>query len=410
MTKSVFSVPIYFIVWRETLEAAIIVSTLLGLVDQIVDTGRLDGEEHTTGENGGNTTTQVGEESVVDDAEHRRVLKRKLKIQVFIGSAIGLFIALAIGAAFIAVWFTQASNLWSSTEDLWEGIFELIAALMILIMGVTMVKLDRAKVHWRLKLQAAFAGKHVDVRTRSGRWVLLILPLITVMREGLEAVIFVGGVSLGQSATAIPLAAVVGLATGIVCGIVVYGFASRATLRIFLIVMTNFLLLIGAGLFSRAVWSFEDHAFTLLVGADVDDTGGDGPGSYDVRGSVWHLDCCNPEDNYDGQGWEIFNALFGWTNSATIGSVVSYVVYWLAAMFILACMKYKEGRTRIFGHESAAGRQLRISREKKTVAPTASDTKVADEKVASGTERTTSEDGPSVEGTFFDVKSHNHAC
>ena len=36
MGKSVFSVPIFFIVFRETLEAAIIVSVLLGLVEQIV--------------------------------------------------------------------------------------------------------------------------------------------------------------------------------------------------------------------------------------------------------------------------------------------------------------------------------------------------------------------------------------
>lgn len=49
----------------------------------------------------------------------------------------------------------------------------------------------------------------------------------------------------------------------------------------------------------------------------MDDAGGDGPGSFDVRGSVWHLDCCNPENKLDGQGWSIFNALFGWTNSAT---------------------------------------------------------------------------------------------
>ena len=66
--------------------------------------------------------------------------------------------------------------------------------------------------------------------------------------------------------------------------------------------MTCFILLIGAGLFSSAVGSLQRHAFTTLVGGDVDDTGGDGPGSYDVRGVVWHLDCCNPENKYDGDG------------------------------------------------------------------------------------------------------------
>ena len=36
MARNLFSVPIFFIVFRETLEAAIIISVLLGLVEQIV--------------------------------------------------------------------------------------------------------------------------------------------------------------------------------------------------------------------------------------------------------------------------------------------------------------------------------------------------------------------------------------
>jgi high-affinity iron transporter len=84
---------------------------------------------------------------------------------------------LAVGAAFIAVWFTKASDLWAKSEDLWEGlylsvithyyphhlatsgIFELIAAIMIFVMGITMLKMDRAKTKWRIKLQRAFDGK-----------------------------------------------------------------------------------------------------------------------------------------------------------------------------------------------------------------------------------------------------------
>lgn len=124
--------------------------------------------------------------------------------------------------------------------------------------------------------------------------------------------------------------------------------------------MTNLLLLIGAGLFSKAVGSFESHAFANLVGSNIDDTGGDGPGTYPVKGNVWHLDCCNPENNLDGQGWSIFNAILGWTNNATcmwfyifhlffktfffflVGTVLSYVFYWLAVIVVLVYTKYKE--------------------------------------------------------------------
>ncbi|KAJ7598652.1 iron permease FTR1 [Mycena floridula] len=377
MTKNVFSVPIFFIVFRETLEASIIVSVLLSLAEQIVhdDPGRVpiaatveDNDSASKRGSASDTTPDIE-----DDAIKNRRLIRKLRLQIFLGAALGLFIALAIGSAFIAVWFTQASDLWAKSEELWEGIFELIASLMIFVMGITMLKMDRAKVKWRVKLQKAFDGKNgTDGKAATGKWVLFILPLITVLREGMEAVVFVGGVSLGQPATSIPIAAIVGIICGLIVGFIIYQFASRTTLTIFLIVMTNLLLLIGAGLFSRAVGAFEENAFNHLLGSDVDDSGGDGPGSFPVAGNVWHLNCCNPNDNLDGQGWTVFNAIFGWTNSATLGTVLSYVFYWIAVTVTLVVMKYREGRSKFVGMESAAGKRRRMLRsEKQTETTTA---------------------------------------
>ena len=106
---------------------------------------------------------------------------------------------------------------------------------------------------------------------------------------------------------------------------------------------------------------------------------GDGPGTFNVIGNVWHLDCCNPEDNSDGHGWDIFSALFGWTNSATIGSVLSYVFYWLVAIGILVYLNYSEGRMTIFGRRSAEGRRRLERRALKEAA-------ARDEKVAEGEE------------------------
>ena len=48
----------------------------------------------------------------------------------------------------------------------------------------------------------------------------------------MEAVVFVGGVSLGQSATAIPLAAITGLLCGFTVGFFIYQFASRSSMHI----------------------------------------------------------------------------------------------------------------------------------------------------------------------------------
>ena len=56
-----------------------------------------------------------------------------------------------------------------------------------------------------------------------------------------------------------------------------------------------------------------------------------------------HVNCCNPEDKTNG-GWGIFNAILGWQNSATIGSVVSYCVYWIFVTLALAVMRIDERR------------------------------------------------------------------
>lgn len=92
-------------------------------------------------------------------------------------------------------------------------------------MGLTMLRIDRSKLKWKLKLQGAFDKKeHAELdekdkqEGKGSKWTLFLLPFITVLREGLEAVVFIGGVSLGQSAKSIPLAAIVGLICGLIVG------------------------------------------------------------------------------------------------------------------------------------------------------------------------------------------------
>jgi high-affinity iron transporter len=48
------------------------------------------------------------------------------------------------------------------------------------------------------------------------------LPFITVLREGLEAVVFVAGVGLSEPASAFPLPAITGLFAGSLIGYVIY--------------------------------------------------------------------------------------------------------------------------------------------------------------------------------------------
>ena len=43
-----------------------------------------------------------------------------------------------------------------------------------------------------------------------------------------------------------------------------------------------------------------------------------------------------------GGGWGIFNAILGWQNSATYGSVLSYNLYWLVIILAFLAMRFNE--------------------------------------------------------------------
>ncbi|KAL7342943.1 iron permease FTR1 family-domain-containing protein [Rhodotorula toruloides] len=355
MGGTIFSVPIFFVVFREVVEAGIVVSILLSLVDGM-SSGNKDGATDP------------------DEAEAVRLrVRKRMRWMVWAGALSGLAIAACIGAAFIAVFFTTLSNLWSKSEDLWEGIFCMIACVLIYVMSLGMLRIDRSQIKWKAKFAAAFAPQEGDQKLtaherkqgRRGKWSLFILPFVTVLRESLEMVVFVGGVSLGQSAKSIPLAAITGLIVGFVIGYLIFASGSRVNLSIFLVVSTSILLLIGAGLCSRGVWFFQQYRLVRGVGGDLGEVG-DGPGSFDPTGSVWHLTYGNPENQLASQGWSVFNALLGWQNNATLGSVLSYVFYWLLVTFSLVYLKWSEGRTSFFGLHSKAGkRRLAKRREGK---------------------------------------------
>jgi len=371
MTVNVFSVPIFFIILRETIEAGIVISILLTFVGQLTRDriealgGTTHTAEHTLTDEKDDPTAHIPQ-LTHDTALTNNQLLRKLRLQIWAGAISGFIIALAIGGAFIGVFYSnKLRDLWSQSELIWEGVFSLIASFIILAMGLAFLRLEQSKAKWRVKLAHAFEKKTTSTDGkggRSGKYALFLLPFITVLREGLEAVVFAGGVSLGADGRSIPLAVVCGIIAGAFISYLIYKSSSRLTLHIFLIVSTGVLLLVGAGLFSSACGYFQIYVFNKGVGGDVSETG-DGPGSFNVNGSVWHLTYGNPEGGSNrGGGWGIFQAILGWTNNATVGTILCYAFYWIFVIAVLVYMKWSEGRTTLFGLKSRAWHERHAAR------------------------------------------------
>lgn len=337
-----FSIQVFFLILRETLETAIIVSVLLAFLKQ----------------------------SFKSHDESSLHVYRKLVIQVWVGAGVGLLICCLLGALFILIFYTVGTNLWSFTEKIWEATFSIISSIIITFMGLALLRVNKMKEKWKVKLAKLIIERHSYqsddnrqcdnrqyqddshdsdchnhklgigryVKFLSKKYAMAILPMVTTLREGLEAVVFLGGIGITQPMSSFPLAAVAGIVLGCAFGMVLYRFGDHVSMKYFMVGATCFLYLVASGLFSRGVWFIDLQRFVSRVGQDVSESGS-GPGSYNINWSVWHVNCCNPQT--DGP-WMLFNALMGWQNSPTINSVISYNLYWLAIIVIIFCLKYKD--------------------------------------------------------------------
>lgn len=96
-------------------------------------------------------------------------------------------------------------------------------------MGAALLRVSKMQEKWRVKLAKALEEKPVTAEGRKHafkRWAekyaMFMLPFITVLREGLEAVVFIAGVSFSSPAAAVPLPVVIGLIAGFAAGYIIY--------------------------------------------------------------------------------------------------------------------------------------------------------------------------------------------
>lgn len=357
-----FSFQIFFIFLRESLEIVVIISILLAIVRQalaIKDYDAVGLDESNRGLDSVPLTLEEEEEEFEFDEQamphvqeslgevDNSKLYSKLKFQIIFGGVLGLFLCMLIGGCFIAVFYHIGTDLWTLGEHYYEGVLSIVASVIISFMGLFFLRMGKLREKFRVKLASIiYSDRSMMLRAKgqdavkfSERYAFFILPFVTCLREGLEAVVFVGGVGLDQPLSSIPLSMIAAASVSGVFGYFFFRYSGSLSLKICLVVATCFLYLISAGLFSKGVWQLELQDYiNKCNGQDMSEVGS-GPGSYDISRSVWHVNCCNGEK--DG-GWMILTAIFGWTNSATYGSVISYNVYWLVIIGVIRLLKTEE--------------------------------------------------------------------
>ncbi|GFF85321.1 plasma membrane iron permease 1, partial [Aspergillus lentulus] len=271
---NVFSVPVLVVVFRETVEAVIIISVLLAFLKQTLSDPNNDA--------------------------NKTIYKSLLKQASLKRTDLSPFWALGLGwhgSGLSALpshrWCCNWHLLHSRQESGNRRIFYLVAAIIIAVIGAALLRIGEMQDKWRQKVVKAMdnpqkEGRKGYFRRIAGKYALFFLAFITVSCEGIEAVVFVAGVSFSAPATAVPLPVIVGLIAGCIVGWLLYKGGFYAKLQFFLVIATCVMYLVASGIFARSIWYFEQYHWNRMVGKDVGELGA-GLGSYDISRSVWHI-------------------------------------------------------------------------------------------------------------------------
>lgn len=290
---TLFSVPALLIMFREALEAAVVVSVLLQLVE--------------------------------------KMNMRQLKKHVWIGALAGVAISIVIGIVFIIIFYVANSKIFSGhAQSIFKGVVSWIASLLITVVAFHMLKFYNVERKWRRKLQGALDADR-EKAARSYRWSVLLLALSATLREGIESVLFLTGVSQGAGVKSIIIPGIVGVILGLALGMAIfYTGRSIKSLKWFFILSCGLLLLIAAGLVAQGVVFFTSSGLfgTLFP---YEDRAWYNKILWDSSG------CCNM---YSNEFWSLVRALFGYTDGPTGLNLMYYILYWVIVAAVMLWKNY----------------------------------------------------------------------
>lgn len=167
---------------------------------------------------------------------------------VWLGTGLAALVAVAAGAV---LYFLTGDEEWSGQPYLEATVF-LMAVVVLSYMTFWMKHNSRT--------MGSEIGQRIDQALDQGAtWHMVYLAFITVIREGIELVMFLlalllqarGGLSVGSGA-------VLGLAVAIVIGWGIYRGTARINLGRFFTVMGNVLIVVAAGLLGNAIHELNE--------------------------------------------------------------------------------------------------------------------------------------------------------
>ncbi|MFX0102195.1 MAG: FTR1 family protein [Candidatus Hodarchaeota archaeon] len=253
------------IMFRETLEAALIVGIVLGYL--------------------------------------KKIKKTEYNKTVYLGVIIG-----AISSMIGAILFNIIAGGFSGVaEEVFEGITMLVGAFMLTTMILWMMKQRNIAAELESKVSLEIDEKHT-----AG---LFFLVFISILREGIETVIFLSAASFISQENNIT-GALIGIAIAIILGYFIFLGSVNINLKKFFSVTSVLLILFAAGLIAHGIHELQEAGVVPIILEEV-----------------WNI---NPPQNLDGSYpllhdkgaiGEILKGLFGYNGNPSLIEVLSYIAF-----------------------------------------------------------------------------------
>ncbi len=217
---------------------------------------------------------------------------------VYAGIGLGVLASVGVAVLFLVL----AVEFQGKYEQLFEGTAMFLAAALLTTM-----------ILWMRNNSKAFSEdiKHkVDsALTDRQSYGLAFLAFVSILREGIETVLFIGSASFSSSGLQTLVGSALGLGLALLLGLAIMRYSVRLDLKTFFNVTGFFLILFAAGLVARGIGEFGEAGVVAPI----------------VQ-SVWNT---NGIINDQSGAGKILTALVGYVGSPSLSQVIGYVAYWL---------------------------------------------------------------------------------
>jgi high-affinity iron transporter len=289
-----FSVVSFLITLRETIEAALIIGILLVYVVKIE--------------------------------------QKKLRKDIWIGTAVGIIVS--IGAAFA---FNYLLGGFEQYEEVIEGFSMIFAAILLSWMIVWMRRIGKDIQH---KLESRIE-QSIKSQQRLG---IISLAFISVLREGIETVIFLTGIeATGETPMAILWSSLFGIAVAVILAFVIFLSGKKINLKMFFNITSIVLLIFAAGMLAHGVHELQELGWF-------------GSESHFFQQVVW--DTSGVLNDKTSELGLFLRALFGYQDKPTWLELITYIGYYLILSAILVTFSRLNKRKQLKSKMNVENKQI----------------------------------------------------